>query len=62
MSAVHLADVTLNNRGLDMVHPVGKTNFDAAAIRTVGLSERRIDELYDSIMKEVKAVAAEWGV
>ncbi|MBN1577114.1 MAG: HDOD domain-containing protein [Chitinispirillaceae bacterium] len=62
LSAVHIADVTANNRGLDMGHPVGEKTCDAAAMRTVRMTERRIEELFDGIVKEVKAVAAEWGV
>lgn len=62
LSAVHIADVTASNRGLDMGQPVGKKTCDDAAMKAVGLSERRIAELFANIEKEVKAVAAEWGV
>lgn len=62
LPAVHIADAWMNNSGFNMGLPEGKQTCDAAAMKAVGVTERRIDELFENIGKEVKAVAAEWGV
>jgi HD-like signal output (HDOD) protein len=62
ISAVHAADVASFNRGLDMGYKCGVKPYHASAIKSIGISESRIEELFDGIEKDVKAVATEWGV
>lgn len=62
ISAVHLSDTAANRNGLDMGQPSGSKIFDDSALRTVRMTEQRIEELFEGIGKEVKTVAAEWGI
>ncbi len=62
MSAVHVADVAAFNRGLDLGYKNGVKPYHTAAMRSIGISEGRVNELFEVVEKEVKAVAAEWGV
>jgi HD-like signal output (HDOD) protein len=59
---VHLADTTVNRNGLHMGQPSGSKIFDNSALRTIRMTERHVEELFEGIGKEVKTVAAEWGV
>ncbi len=62
MSAVHIADITAMNRGLEMGLSHRNKKYQVGAIKIVGITERRIDELFDSVEKDVKNVATEWGL
>jgi HD-like signal output (HDOD) protein len=62
ISAVHVADIAAFNRGLDMGYKNGVKPYHTAAMKSIGISESRVSELFDGVEKEVNAVATEWGV
>ena len=62
IAAVHVADIAAFNRGLDLGYKNGVKPYHTVAMRSIGISESRVNELFDGVEKEVKTVAAEWGV
>jgi len=62
IAAVHVSDVTAENRGIDMGYRNGKKTCREPALKCIGLSVPEIEMIFDDVEKEVKSVADEWGV
>jgi putative nucleotidyltransferase with HDIG domain len=62
IAAVHVADITATNRGIDMGYRNGTKPCEEQALKCLGLSAAEIEVVFDDVEKEVKSVAKEWGV
>jgi HD-like signal output (HDOD) protein len=62
IAAVHVADATAMNRGIDMGYRNGTKQCSEQALKCLGLSMSEIEAVFDDVEKEVKSVAKEWGV
>jgi HD-like signal output (HDOD) protein len=62
IAAVHVADITASNRGIDMGYGNGTKQCEEQALKCIGLSMPEIEVIFDDVEMEVKSVAKEWGV
>jgi HD-like signal output (HDOD) protein len=62
ISVVHAADIASYNRGVDPGFKTGQNIYYEPALKRIGFTAARLDEMFKTVEKEVKSVAAEWGV
>jgi putative nucleotidyltransferase with HDIG domain len=62
IAVVHIADVAANNAGLHMGFSGGRQVFHEQALRSTGVKNGVVDEVFVAVVKEVRSLAAEWGI
>jgi HD-like signal output (HDOD) protein len=62
IEVVHIADVAANNAGMHMGFFIGQREYNERALGSTGVSRSAIDEVFAAVEKEVRTLAAEWGI
>jgi putative nucleotidyltransferase with HDIG domain len=62
IAMVHIADVAANNAGMHMGFAGGRLEYHELALRSTGIKNGVIDEVFEAVVKEVRTLATEWGI
>jgi HD-like signal output (HDOD) protein len=62
IALVHISDVAANNAGMHMGFAGGRLEYHEEALRSTGIKNGVIDEVFEAVVKEVKALASDWGI
>jgi putative nucleotidyltransferase with HDIG domain len=62
IAMVHIADVAANNAGMHMGFAGGRLEYHEQALPSTGIKNGVIDEVFEVVVKEVKALASDWGI
>jgi putative nucleotidyltransferase with HDIG domain len=62
IAMVHIADVAANNAGMHMGFAGGRLEYHEQALRSTGIKNGIIDDVFAIVAKEVKALATDWGI